>query len=302
LKGGKALRTYLRHRIWNVLDIRELIALEYLDFEGKYKNYSEQHDFWELCYLFDGEITVSLGDESRDLSAGELLLIDPDRRHSYDSSKGNLSSAFVVCFESSSQALRALAGKVFSHSDLAAACMRDIVDESAGTFKMNDEEHLEALSEPNFGGQQIIMLRLEHLLIGLLRDVSSQKNSEVVFLKDENFYSDLSKAIIKFFEEHIREELSLDDVCRKMNYSRSFLCKTFKHHTGETIMGCFNRMKVEEAARLLKETEWSVSDVAHCLGYGEAKHFGELFKRYMGMSPAKYRKMGGKEYDINRLR
>ena len=53
------MKTYLRHRTLNVIDVKELIALEYLDFEGKYKDYSERHDFWELCYAESGDIDVS---------------------------------------------------------------------------------------------------------------------------------------------------------------------------------------------------------------------------------------------------
>ena len=49
------MKTYLRHKSMNVIDIKELAALEYLDFEGKYGNYEEKHTFWELCYVVKGE-------------------------------------------------------------------------------------------------------------------------------------------------------------------------------------------------------------------------------------------------------
>ncbi len=284
------MRTYLRHRIWNVLDIRNLIALEYLNFEGKYKNYSESHDFWELCFVLKGDISVTLDEESKPLSEGELLLIEPNKKHSYCSPLGNGARVFVICFESSSSALKPLGGLTFSENRFILDCMTEVICESENTFRINSEEQLETLEKPNFGGQQVIVILLEHLLIKLLREVSSRKNSEVFFLKNENFYSDLSKAVIKFFEEHIREEISLNDVCKKMNYSRSFLCKNFKEQTGETIIACFNRMKVEEAARLLTDTDMKVSDIASYMGFGDTKHFGELFGKYIGTSPTKYRK------------
>ena len=52
------MKTYLRHKSLNVIDIKELIALEYLDFEGTYKDYVEKHDFWEICYVKKGSISV----------------------------------------------------------------------------------------------------------------------------------------------------------------------------------------------------------------------------------------------------
>ena len=284
------MKTYLRHRIWNVIEVKELIALEYLDFEGKYKNYSERHDFWELCFVENGDITVSKDGETVTLTENELLLIPPECLHSYLSQSGNAARAFVICFESSSSALKALGGMNFALESRLQACMKDIIEESSGTFKMNEDEHLEVLKDPNFGGQQAIIIQLEYLFIRLLRVFSSRKNSSVVFLDRDNFYSDLSKIVLSFFEKHIREELTLDDVCKRMSYSRSFLCKTFKKQTGETLMGCFSRMRIEEAARLLEQTDWSVATVASYLGFSEAKYFGALFKKYTGVSPSGYRK------------
>ena len=62
------MKTYLRHKICNVIDIKELIALEYLDFEGKYRDYAEAHDFWELCYVTNGSIQVLLDGNSLPVS------------------------------------------------------------------------------------------------------------------------------------------------------------------------------------------------------------------------------------------
>ena len=50
------MKTYLRHKIQNVVDIKGLVALEYLDFEGKYGDYVESHDFWEIVYIDRGQI------------------------------------------------------------------------------------------------------------------------------------------------------------------------------------------------------------------------------------------------------
>ena len=284
------MKTYLRHRIWNVVEVKELIALEYLNFEGKYKDYSERHDFWELCYAESGAIEVFDNGERIELSEGSILLISPYHVHSYRSPNGNKARTFVACFESSSAVLKVLADTPFSSDEMVRRCMECLVDESGNTFKMNESEHLEVLKSPNFGGQQAIIIQLEYLLIKLIRTLSSYKKGGVVFLDGENFYSDLSKIVIKFFEEHIRDELSLDDICKKVNYSRSFLCKTFKKQTGETLIGCFNRMRAEEAARLLKQTDWSITKIAGYLGFSEIKYFGALFRRYMELSPSEYRK------------
>ena len=284
------MKTYLRHRIFNVVEVKELIALEYLDFEGKYKDYSEHHNFWELCYVCDGEVRVMLDGGEFVLRGGELILISPNSVHSYFSNVGNATRAFVICFESSSSVLRALDKSRFSLDKFGQICIETVIEESKNTFCMNEEEHLEVLKDPNFGGQQVIIIQLEYLFIRLLRELAYRKNSEVVFLSEENFYIDISNDITSFFEEHIRENITLDDVCKKMNYSRAFLCRIFKEQTGETLIGCFNRMRMRTAARLLAETDWSVMKVASYLGFAEAKYFGVIFKRHIGVPPTEYRK------------
>lgn len=102
------MKTYLRHKIANVIDVKELIALEFLDFEGKYKDYTEKHDFWELCWVQEGEVVLSVNGVACKLCENEVVLIAPGQTHSYRSAKGNESCAFVICFESGSYAVRLL--------------------------------------------------------------------------------------------------------------------------------------------------------------------------------------------------
>lgn len=283
------MKTYLRHSIQNVVDVKDLTALEYLDFEGKYKDYSESHDFWELCYIEGGEITLRLDEDSFTLCAGTLFLIPPNRRHSYGALSGAQNRAFVICFESSSQSLKSLGAISISAGDAELASVNAVIEESERTFFMNENEHLEALPTANFGGQQAIILQLEYLLIRMLRRLSSDKNAEVVFLDGKQFYADLAEVLISFFRDNIGARLSLSDIADKFNYSRSFLCKTFKEQTGESIMSYFNRLKIAEAERLLRETVKSISSVASSLGFSDAKYFGALFKSHTGSSPTEFR-------------
>ena len=283
------MKTYLRHSIQNVVDVKDLTALEYLDFDGKYKDYSEAHDFWELCYVEDGEITLRLDDDSFILHGGTLFLIPPNRKHSYSAAPDAQNRAFVACFESSSQSLKSLGEIPIAAGRAEISSINAVIEESESTFYMNENEHLEALPTANFGGQQAILLQLEYLLIRILRRLSSDKNAEVVFLDGKQFYSDLAEVLISFFRDNIGAKLSLADIADKFNYSRSFLCKTFKEQTGESIMSYFNRLKIAEAERLLRETDKSISAVAASLGFSDAKYFGALFKSHTGSSPTEFR-------------
>jgi len=283
------MKTYLRHRISNVIDIKELIALELLDFEGKYRNYVEAHDFWEICYVTRGEIALFLDGKKVTVKEHELELLSPNKKHSYFSEKGNENQAFVICFDSFSQALNAISEYVFASDSVQLVCMEKIMEECTTTFHMNEREHLEVLETPRFGGQQALLLQMEYLLISLVRRMSVEKNSDIVFFSDENFYADLVNTIVRFLRENVSKKLTLNDICGKFSYSKSFLCKIFKEEKGVTLITYFNRLKVEEAKRMLVESSQSVTHIADSLGFREVKYFDAIFKKHTGTSPVNYR-------------
>ena len=283
------MKRYLRHRIRNVIDIKELIALEFLDFEGKYSNYEESHDFWELCFVAEGKITVKIEDKQIALAKNHLILISPNKKHAYHSESGNQNKAFVVCFDSLSQALYAISEHVFTPEETQLSCMTLMLQESQATFRTSESDHLAVLDSPVFGGQQALLLQLEYLLISLIRRLSAQKSADIVFFSDENFHAELVNAILRYLRENTHQKLSLTDVCERFSYSRAFICKVFKNQTGESLMAYFNRMKAKRAAKLLRETAKPIDDIAAELGFKETKYFDTVFKKYHGISPVQYR-------------
>lgn len=283
------MKTYLRHRICNVIDIKELIALELLDFEGKYRDYTETHDFWELCYIAEGSVSIKIEDVFFSLEKNQLLLISPNKTHSYHSPNGNKNKVFVVCFDSFSQSLDAISENVFPEDQKQVGCMNLIMEESSSTFKMSESGMLSVSDSPEFGGQQALLLQLEYLLISLIRKLSHEKSSNIVFFSDENFHAEIANAILRYLRENIHKQITLADVCERFNYSRSFICKSFKEQTGESLITCFNRLKSQEATRLLTETNKSITDIAVCLGFRETKYFDSVFKKHYGITPVQYR-------------
>ena len=91
------MKKYLRHRIWNVVDVKELIVLEYPDFDRKYRGYTENHDFFELCYTEAGELSLMLESEKIKLCSGDVFLIEPGQTHAYFPSTSDC-RVFVICF------------------------------------------------------------------------------------------------------------------------------------------------------------------------------------------------------------
>ncbi|MGI4867396.1 MAG: helix-turn-helix domain-containing protein [Janthinobacterium lividum] len=67
------------------------------------------------------------------------------------------------------------------------------------------------------------------------------------------------------------------------------LNKVLKEQTGRTTTDIIGGRVMQEAKILLKQTNWSVSEIANSLGFGEVAHFSNFFKRHAAQSPAAFR-------------
>lgn len=283
------MKTYLRHRIANVIDVKELIALEYLDFDGKYKDYCESHEFWELCYVTDGQACLHIGGKDMPLGHGDIALIAPEVVHSYTKASEN-PKVFVVCFESMSQLLKPLARGTFETDARQKHCLDAIICDSLRTFKANESEQLEVIESAVFGGGQMIITQLEYLLIYTLDRLHAKEGTKIVFFDSEDFYESITETITEYLNKNINKSITLDQICAKVNYSSSFICRTFKKQTGQTVFEYFNAIKIERAKQLLSETKEPILSIAYELGFSGSKYFNTIFKKLTGVTPSEYRK------------
>ncbi len=83
---------------------------------------------------------------------------------------------------------------------------------------------------------------------------------------------------------------SLESLAAKAGLSRSVFAARFRARLGETPMAYVSRWRLRVAARWLRETDLSVSEVLHRLGYASAAAFNRAFKRAYRKAPSEYRR------------
>lgn len=69
----------------------------------------------------------------------------------------------------------------------------------------------------------------------------------------------------------------------------NYLNKVLKEMTGKTTTALILERIVQEAKILLKHTDWNISEIAYCLGFEEAAHFNNLFKKHTSFTPKSFR-------------
>ena len=90
-------------------------------------------------------------------------------------------------------------------------------------------------------------------------------------------------------ELHYREGLSVDVFARLLGVTRSHLHDACARSAGATPLGLVHERLVEEACRLLEETELSVEQIGYSLGFRDPGYFNRFFKRRRGLAPGAFR-------------
>ena len=93
----------------------------------------------------------------------------------------------------------------------------------------------------------------------------------------------------EYIQLHVEDKITVDQLAQQVGHAKNYLIKKFHKETGKTIGAYITEAKMERAKLLLKEPSKSVQDVAEHLGYATQSHFGELFRKHTGMTPAQWR-------------
>lgn len=94
---------------------------------------------------------------------------------------------------------------------------------------------------------------------------------------------------------NLSEEVTLDEVAKKVGLTRTYFSALFKKMTGETFVHYRIKKRMEEARKLLAVPTLTITDIAIQVGYEDYPHFTKTFKNFVGMSPSEYRSSFGIE-------
>jgi two-component system response regulator YesN len=86
--------------------------------------------------------------------------------------------------------------------------------------------------------------------------------------------------------------LKIQDIANEVHFSTAYLSYLFKQEMKKNLWDYVTELRIEEARNLLVTTDKKRYEVAYEVGYESPEHFGRMFKRYAGVSPAEYRKEG----------
>lgn len=98
------------------------------------------------------------------------------------------------------------------------------------------------------------------------------------------------KKLTSFISDHYSDDISMNELARQFNLHPVYLGKLFKVHTGSTFKEYLNRIRINNAERLLSSSSLTVREVAERSGFDDLSYFSKLFKELKGYPPSVVKK------------
>ena len=96
--------------------------------------------------------------------------------------------------------------------------------------------------------------------------------------------------ILQYIDHNYNKNLKLGTIAELFGYNSSYLGKVFHKSTGKSFNAYIDEVRIANSKLLLLNEEHKVYEIAQMVGYSNVDYFHKKFKKYVGMSPAEYRK------------
>ena len=124
-----------------------------------------------------------------------------------------------------------------------------------------------------------------------LHHAAEQMAGEIFNFRGMRHASALRRAQ-RYIWKNIDKKISLKDISQAAGLSAPYFSTIFREEIGENLSNYINRLRVEKAAILLKETRNSIKTITKCCGFQDQSWFSKIFKKSTGTTPGKYRETG----------
>lgn len=291
---GSIRKKYYKYKVENFLNISRIATIHYFEFTSGFTSVGESHDFWEMVYADKNSLICERDGETVTLEEGEVIFHRPNEYHVHMTPKESGASIFIISFVCKSEAIHFFERKKMKLEHDLLKYIYMLIEESRITFNLRYTSHetkkMPLLPKPALGGMQTIKNLLEILLIKMMRESDVEDGSPAFILKAD-FDECITNQVIQYLCENIHSRVTIEEICKTLNYTKSYLFRQFKSATGQSIMAYFTSLKIKEAKRLLRDTEMTVTQIASVLAFDNSNYFSKTFKRVSSYSPLQYRKM-----------
>lgn len=229
------------------------------------------HNSIEITYLLEGAMDALLDGQEITVNAGEILLCSSFTIHSYRDSRCQHALVAIIPLGMVPSLSKTLQSRSFAQS---------VVKDDGGRIRAI----MEMLVGATRGDNPILVKGLSYALLGLAIDRAGMTQAR------SGEQTQLIRDVLQYLETHISEPLSVQSVAKAFGYSKSRFSHLFNDRLKCTLPAYVRQLRCQQAARLLKETELSVLDIALRTGFDCPQTFYRAFRQCYGVTPMAYKR------------
>jgi AraC family transcriptional regulator, L-rhamnose operon transcriptional activator RhaR len=255
--------------------------------EESFDTVIHSHDFWEIAYISEGRGLHLSGGSTTKVSKGDLFMIPIGVFHvfrpsSLDEKEPLIVYNCIIAMEKLKSFLQSYPGGKELGNLLKLKEWKHYHDKSGRFFDLFQQMHFEYLA--NLPGREAKIYNglMELLLFFYCEEYRTYNEST----KTENYMQE----VLAIIHSDYHHPLRVKDMAAKMGIGERQFQRIFHMQTNMTFKDYLQGVRINNASRLLVNTNRKVIDIAASVGYQDLQYFNKLFKEKTGMSPSEYRR------------
>lgn len=279
----KSQRTQSNYEIISVRDDTQVHFRTSID-PGSYVP-SHWHDAVEIVYMQEGELLFTIEQQTRCLTAGQCILVNPNIIHATQCTAHNKAIIFQIPVSFMENYIPNVRQLIFTINDPEA----DPIQRSKLDILKQTLEKMQLINDLKPDGG---VLRFNSLLF------------EVMFQLYHNFSIQVFKAdvtrrnkalarltpVLNYTAEHYNEPISIEEIAGVAVLQPRYFCRFFKKCMGVTFLEYQNELKLSYIYRDLLSTNDKISVILERHGFTNYKLFRRTFLEHFGSTPSRLRK------------
>ncbi len=167
--------------------------------------------------------------------------------------------------------------------------IKEFFPKDSSEFHRTVWQLFDAMERKNYAYQLIIQGCLYQLL-GIILENGDYETDSLKTPQNHRRILQL-KQVLELIENSYSSVITLEQLSRAAGMSPKYFCRFFQEMTHKSPIDYLNYYRVERACYQLLNTDASITDIAYNVGFNDLSYFIKAFKKYKGITPAKYRKL-----------
>lgn len=255
------------------------------------KTFSHRHKMIEMLYFISGGGSATVGKQTFDFSAGDLIIANSYETHSLDI-KNDSTVYYVVQLEA--ELLKSAYNYTLEMKYVLPFIMnssehRRLIpkkDIEGSRIKEYIEDAVKEYDEKNYGFEFAIRADLLRVFLCILRKWHD-KNARLYSSADKNLVR--IQKLLDYIDENFSANISVKDASNICHMSEGYFSRFFKSLTGMNFVKYLLRVRLSKADELLAKTNMGITEIALETGFSTASYFISKFREERGISPLKFR-------------